>query len=203
MFCTVCSYVDVDVHVHVSCLCRCITIHQCLRCAPFPFRVTLPSPSLLHLPRPPIPLPLLLSSLLISVVDIVFSEVFDHMNELMTDPFGNYLCQKLIEHCNDQQRLTIITKVAPDLVAISLNMHGTRAVQKLVETISTPKEVELVVNALRTSVVTLIKDLNGNHVIQRCLHHLTSKDNQFIYDSVVRHCVSVATHKHGCCVLQR
>ena len=40
-------------------------------------------------------------------------------------------------------------------------------------------------------------------MIQRCLHHLCSADNQFIYDAVSRHCVSVATHKHGCCVLQR
>ena len=64
-------------------------------------------------------------------------------------------------------------------------------------------EVEQVIAALRSSVVTLIKDLNGNHVIQRCLHHLNSNDNQFIYDAVSRHCVSVATHKHGCCVLQR
>ncbi len=138
-----------------------------------------------------------------NVVDITFGEVFDHMNELMTDPFGNYLCQKLIEHCHDNQRFMIISKVSPDLVAISLNMHGTRAVQKLVETIITPKEVELVVSALRASVVILIKDLNGNHVIQRCLHHLSSNNKQFIYDAVARHCVSVATHKHGCCVLQR
>ena len=53
------------------------------------------------------------------------------------------------------------------------------------------------------SVVTLIKDLNGNHVIQRCLHHLSAMNNQFIYDAITRHCVSVATHKHGCCVIQR
>ena len=138
-----------------------------------------------------------------SICDLTYGEVFDHMNELMTDPFANYLCQKLIEHCNEAQRFTIIQKVAPDLVAISLNMHGTRAVQKLVESIRTPAEVELVTGALRSSVVTLIKDLNGNHVIQRCLHHLNSKDNQFIYDAVSRCCVSVATHKHGCCVLQR
>lgn len=82
-------------------------------------------------------------------------------------------------------------------------MHGTRAVQKLVETLSAPNEVEIVVGALKASVVTMIKDLNANHVIQRCLHHLSSKDNQFIYDAVSRCCVSVATHKHGCCVMQR
>lgn len=72
----------------------------------------------------------------------------------------------------------------------------------------------------------LIKDLNGNHVIQRCLNRLQpegnsliflkqmiyyfpkqkkKKDNQFIYDAVTKgtNCIQVATHRHGCCVLQR
>ena len=137
------------------------------------------------------------------VLPVVYGEVYPHINELMTDPFGNYLCQKLLEHCDEQQRMGVLSKVASDIVAISLNLHGTRAVQKLVETVASVGEVEVLVGALKGSVVTLVKDLNGNHVIQRCLHHLSSKDNQFIYDAVCRHCVSVATHKHGCCVLQR
>ena len=33
-------------------------------------------------------------------------------------------------------------------------------------------------NALKTKVVELIQDLNGNHVIQKCLNRLTSEDSQ-------------------------
>lgn len=42
------------------------------------------------------------------------------------DPFGNYLCQKLLEQCNDDQRLAIVTRVAPVLIPISLSeqTHG-------------------------------------------------------------------------------
>lgn len=61
----------------------------------------------------------------------------------------------------------------------------------------------MVVVALNPNVVTLIKDLNGNHVIQKCLNRLASEDNQFIYNAVSQHCIEVATHRHGCCVLQR
>jgi len=64
-------------------------------------------------------------------------------------------------------------------------------------------EVQIVIKSLRSSVVSLIQDLNGNHVIQRCLNKLSAEDNQFIYDSVASNCVAVATHRHGCCVLQR
>ncbi|KAF9438305.1 hypothetical protein BGZ76_008693 [Entomortierella beljakovae] len=134
---------------------------------------------------------------------IIFGEVFGHFVELMTDPFGNYLCQKLLEYCGDEQRTAIVDTVAPELVNISLNMHGTRAVQKMIEFLSTPEQIAIVVVALNPSVVTLIKDLNGNHVIQKCLNRLASEDNQFIYNAISAHCVEVATHRHGCCVLQR
>jgi len=91
----------------------------------------------------------------------------------------------------------------PELFTIALNTHGTRAVQKLIEMLNSPEEVSLATTALRPGVVTLIKDLNGNHVIQRCLQRLSSEDNQFIYDAAKVHCVEIATHRHGCCVLQR
>jgi hypothetical protein len=59
------------------------------------------------------------------------------------------------------------------------------------------------VRALGPGVVPLIKDLNGNHVVQRCLQRLGPEDGQFVYDAAESHCVEIATHRHGCCVLQR
>ena len=38
--------------------------------------------------------------------------------------------------------------------------------------------------ALQASVVPLIKDLNGNHVIQKCLNRLVPEDNQVRLPSV-------------------
>lgn len=73
--------------------------------------------------------------------EAIFIEVYDHIVELMTDPFGNYLCQKLVEYCDDKQKTAIIKSVAPDLVSISMNMHGTRAVQRLIECLSTQEQV--------------------------------------------------------------
>lgn len=32
---------------------------------------------------------------------------------------------------------------------------------------------------------------------------LGPEDSQFIYDAACGHCVEIATHRHGCCVLQR
>jgi hypothetical protein len=136
-------------------------------------------------------------------VHMIWLETNQHVIELMTDPFGNYLCQKLLEYCNDDERTVLIENASHDLVRIALNQHGTRALQKMIEFISTPGQIQTIINALRYRVVELIQDLNGNHVIQKCLNKLTATDAQFIFDAVGNHCVEVGTHRHGCCVLQR
>ncbi|CAO1602339.1 hypothetical protein XANCAGTX0491_005955 [Xanthoria calcicola] len=134
---------------------------------------------------------------------MIFLETNQHVVELMTDPFGNYLCQKLLEFSNDEQRTVLITNAAPQMVKIALNQHGTRALQKMIEFISTHEQIQTIIGALQDRVVELIQDLNGNHVIQKCLNRLSAEDAQFIFDAVGLNCVVVGTHRHGCCVLQR
>jgi hypothetical protein len=133
----------------------------------------------------------------------IFDEVITNIVDLMSDPFGNYLCQKLLEHCSHEQRILIVRGVSCNLVYICKNMHGTRAVQKMIELLNQSDEIRIIRDSLKGSVVELIQDLNGNHVVQKCLHKMEPNDNQFIYDAVADNCVQVAKHKHGCCVMQR
>lgn len=141
----------------------------------------------------------------------IFLEIIVHIVELMTDPFGNYLVQKLLEVCDEDQRMQIlcaITSRCGDLVRISCDMHGcalshsisfflvpfcflllfflstlsnssvviyehrTRAVQKVIETLKTREQCSMVVSSLKPGIVTVIKNMNGNHVAQRCLQYL-------------------------------
>ncbi|KAJ7711698.1 armadillo-type protein [Mycena olivaceomarginata] len=124
---------------------------------------------------------------------------------IMTDPFGNYLCQKLLEYSTDEQRNVICDSIAQDLVNISLNMHGTHTVQKMIDFLSTrlmlvTTQIHSFIVALSLYVMVLIKDLNGNHVIQKCLNKLAPEDNQFIiYNAVAANCIEVATHHQLLC----
>ncbi|CAL9108161.1 unnamed protein product [Musa acuminata var. zebrina] len=139
-------------------------------------------------------------------IDMIFNGVIDHVVELMVDPFGNYLMQKLLEVCSEEQLLQILLLLKEDpadLVNISLNIHGTRAVQKLIGSLKTRQQIALVISAIKPGFLDLIKDLNGSHVLQHCLESFKVEDNKFIFNAAAKHCVDIATHRHGCCVLQK
>ncbi|KAG2274636.1 hypothetical protein Bca52824_057191 [Brassica carinata] len=114
-------------------------------------------------------------------VMVIFRGLINHVIELGMDQFGNFLIQKLILISNEEQ---------------------TRVVQKLIETVRTKTEINLVKLALKPGLLSLVRDLNGNHVIQSCLKFLSPEDNKFILEGATRFCATIATHKHGCCVLQ-
>ncbi|CAK9154247.1 unnamed protein product [Ilex paraguariensis] len=114
-------------------------------------------------------------------VQTIFNEIINHVIELMVNQFGNYLMQKLLDVCSEEQRTQIVlmvTKEPGELVRISLNSHGTRVVQKLIETLKTRQQISLVILALEPGFLDLIKDLNGNHVVQRCLQCLREEHNK-------------------------
>ncbi|XP_062204794.1 putative pumilio homolog 7, chloroplastic [Phragmites australis] len=139
-------------------------------------------------------------------VDLIFAGVARHAAKLMVDPFGNYLMQKLLAVCDAGQRMALVLTLTSGpfvLVRISLNVHGTRAVQKLIESLRTREEIRLVVEALRPGFLELIKDPNGNHVVQKCLQSFEADDNKPIFDAAAVHCLDIGMQCHGCCVLQR
>ena len=44
---------------------------------------------------------------------------------------------------------------------------------------------------------------NLNHIIQKFVFTIGAPKNQFIFDLINSKIVEIATHKHGCCVLQK
>ncbi|KAL1204133.1 Pumilio-like protein 9 [Cardamine amara subsp. amara] len=136
---------------------------------------------------------------------VIFLEIIDYVTELSMDPFGNYLIQKLLDVCDDEHRtliVSVLTSKPVELIRICLNTYGTRVVQKMIETVKTKQQIALVKSGLKPGFLTLVKDLNGNHVIQSCLEFLGPNDNKFVLEAATKYCAEIATHRHGCCVLQ-
>lgn len=150
-----------------------------------------------------------------SIKDVIFNKIFNNILDLIVDPFGNYLIQKMADYLTPYQKDLMIEKVHPYLFLISTNQYGTRSLQKIIDGISNTYQMDLVVKGLQmndsndpvsdNNIVRLVKDLNGNHVIQKCIFKFPPEKFQFIIDSIClnNNIVRISTHKHGCCVLQK
>ena len=137
-----------------------------------------------------------------SGASLVLREVFPHLVQLMMDPFANYMYQKLLEHAAPEQRLQMLEAVQASLYDASLNLHGTRSVQKHIEMGGhDPLQRDIIARELSPFVTELSMDTNGNHVVQRMLQHLEKCD--FVCDAIIRDLLIVTRHRHGCCVVQR
>ncbi|KAJ0587344.1 putative armadillo-like helical, pumilio domain-containing protein [Helianthus annuus] len=135
-------------------------------------------------------------------VDIVLSEIVDFISDLMKDQFGNYLVQKIVAVCNDDQKMQIILSLIKDIIHVCMNPHGTRAVQKLLENLQDPNQVKLVMKGLHHGATALAVDPNGHHVIQFCLVNFHTDINMPILTEIANECYKIATDRSGCCVLQ-
>lgn len=146
---------------------------------------------------------------------LILQEGMPFWGEAMVDPFGNYLFQKILEKITPMERIALLQNVSSRLVNASLNLHGTRSVQKIVELCAqdelenplTDNSIEsaatILTKALQPAAARLCIDSHGNHVIQRILLRLGPQHSQCIFDAVATAVGDVARHRHGCCVIQR
>jgi len=147
---------------------------------------------------------------------LILNEGISFWGEAMVDPFGNYLFQKILEKITAKERIMLIKSVSARLVNASLNLHGTRSVQKVVELCaqdeaqspdtkdpSDGSAADILTNSLSPAAARLCIDSHGNHVIQRILLKLGHQHSRFVFDAVAASVGDVARHRHGCCVIQR
>ncbi|KAK2445672.1 pumilio [Trifolium repens] len=139
-------------------------------------------------------------------VSYIFPELISYMIELMPDPAGSQVIQKMVGFCNQDQQtriVLVITHHSVQLIKICLNLHGSRAVEKLLEKITTRQQRTLIMSALTPSAILMSKDINGYRVVVHCLRSFPHDETkQFMY-VLAKNTLSIARDKTGCCVLQQ
>ncbi|KAG8716198.1 mRNA binding protein puf3 [Ceratobasidium sp. 423] len=134
--------------------------------------------------------------------EAIFSELAPgNFLSLMTDVFGNYVVQKLIEFGSVEQRDLLVNVMEGHILSLSLQMYGCRVVQKAIECVTVEQQA-MFVREIEVDVMRCVKDANGNHVIQKLIERVSPDLLGFV--SVFQGNVyDLATHPYGCRVLQR
>ena len=131
-----------------------------------------------------------------------YPAIIPYVLPLVKDPFGNYLIQKLCYTLSPEQILQLLKILSTNILDIGSNSHGTRVIQHIINFLKTPELIQYFITIIQPYVIPLLKELNGTHIIQKFNTDYPSY-SKIINKIVIDNCESLATHRHGCCVLQK
>ncbi|CEM39495.1 unnamed protein product [Vitrella brassicaformis CCMP3155] len=136
-------------------------------------------------------------------VMLILSEVEENLTTLMTDSYGNYLCQQLFQACSIRQRKNMLEKLRPNATRIAKDRRGTHALQSLIGLLSTAEEEVMLIDTLRDHLVELASDCNGTHVVQRMLICFTEQGVDEVFHQIRNNITEVAQSPYGLCVVKK
>lgn len=129
-------------------------------------------------------------------LESIAMDMLSEVAELSSDYLGNTVVQKLFEHCSDDTKEAMLAEIAPHMAEIGVHKNGTWAAQKIIDVARTPRQMQMIVEALRPHGVNLFLDQYGNYVMQCCLR-FQAPANNFIFETMLNRLWDVAQGRFG------
>jgi len=138
----------------------------------------------------------------INTTEHFYKAIIPYVLPLAKDPFGNYLIQKLFYYLSPEKIKKMMEIISPTILDIGSNSHGTRVIQHLINFLSNKELVDFFLINIKPYVIPLLKELNGTHIINKFVNEHSECADE-INKIIVDNCSLLATHRHGCCILQK
>jgi len=101
----------------------------------------------------------------------------------------------------------MFSQISNSLYEISINNYGTRPVQKMIENLAmnmTTQDINIILGMTKGNVLDLIKDINGNRVIQSIIQNFKNKELLSpLYKELNENITEILKTKSGCCVFSK
>ena len=103
---------------------------------------------------------------------------------------------------NEEQIFNILYIISLNIYEIGCNPHGTRALQSLISNLKNPNLQQYFLKIILPHIIGFLKELNGTHVVQKFASDYPIY-SPYINNIIIENCANLATHRHGCCVIQK
>ena len=133
----------------------------------------------------------------------ILNNALQNIIQIITDPFGNYLIQKLFDYMSEEQICQFIALIQIDIYKICINSYGTRVIQKIIDYLHTELLLKTFLNLIKPIVKQIILDINGSHILIKLIEINSPTATKVIYGEIAENIVLISMHKHRCCVLQK
>ncbi|KAG6402539.1 hypothetical protein SASPL_134735 [Salvia splendens] len=138
-------------------------------------------------------------------LNMVVFEVVKSWDDLLKNQLGAQFLLKLFTVCDKEKRTRIImavTRFPFKLISVCLNTSGAKSVHKLMDKLTSPQQISLVVASLIPGAVVLATDCKGQHIIQYCVRRFPVEYTKHLLHEITANCFIIGTSKSGCCVIQ-
>ena len=137
----------------------------------------------------------------------LYENIKNNLYDIITDQFGNYVIQKYVEYCDKKIISKMLKQIQSKMYDISINSYGTRALQKMFEYLSpslSNEDMDIMVSFTSGNLFNMIRDINGNHVIQSIIENVTVKEKLSpMYKEMNDNIIEISKIKQGGCVFPK
>jgi len=118
----------------------------------------------------------------------------------MIDLYANYFFQKFYGHLNENDRIFFMNKIKDSIVSIANSKIGTYPLQAVIDKMESPQEKEILIDAVKFSVLGMCQDQNGVHVVEKMILCFGEDELQIIYEILIDYFEVLANNANGLCV---
>lgn len=118
----------------------------------------------------------------------------------------------------ESEFLMLIEQIGNKMPALCCDTNGARVVQRMVDAMVTPEELDTFVHSIESFIVELAKDINGNHTLAKVMSKTSFKQerdgadgavpscdgvHKIVYTRLSEHCIDICKNRQGCCIIQK
>lgn len=161
---------------------------------------------------------------------LFYEKIKDKVSSIINNQFGNYLMQKFIESCllvDVNYLIHMLNNIKPQMLDHANDPYGSRVVQKLLDILNSGNSAkysssqslgttgnqqipqlhqniaDLLIEFAKNSVLSLIIDTNGNHVLQKILILSKKFHSMIVLEEIIKNIIDIAKLKQGASVIQK
>lgn len=138
-----------------------------------------------------------------AILNLLFEEIYEHINVLLLDPYANYFCLKLFCYLGQQERLAYLSLITKNIVTFSVNKIATYPIQCIIGSLVTNAEKELLMEHIDKNIKKLSLDIYGTHVIEKIIMCLEPEYCRNIIKFILDNYTFLANHVNGLCLAKK
>ena len=131
---------------------------------------------------------------------IMLPQLLNYFLLFCSDPFGNYLVQKILEKIQVNDFNLVALKIVESFSDLCIHNFGSRVIQKFIE-VSTVEFLVLLEDVIAKNLYFLYNNPNGIHIISKYVAR--AKNVDFIFAFLENNIQVISKNKDGCCMIQK